>query len=67
MKKLRSLREVTESTIYQYNFILSRGISQDGSELEITPETMMMDIKNWWNEQGQKGYDIMQIYALKNT
>ena len=67
MKKLRSLREVTESTIYQYNFILSRGISQDGSELEITPETMMMDIKNWWNEQGPKGYDIMQIYALKNT
>jgi len=67
MKKLRSLREVTKSTIYQYNFILSRGISQDGSELEITTGTMMMDIKNWWSEQGPKGYDIMQIYALKNT
>jgi len=60
------LAEVSSDTVYQYNFILSRGISADGSD-ETTTQAMMNDIKEWWDEQGPKGYDIMQIYATANT
>jgi len=60
------LREVEYDTIYQYDFILSRGISEDGSS-ETTPRAMMNDIEDWWDEQGPKGYNIMQIFAWTNT
>lgn len=75
MKKLRKIireeikkvmAEVTDDIVYQYNFILSRGISADGSD-ETTVQAMMNDIEEWWKEQGPEGYDIMQIYMTANT
>lgn len=66
MGGMSGVREVSTDTVYQYNFILSRGISADGSD-ETTTQAMMNDIKEWWDEQGPKGYDIMQIYATANT
>jgi hypothetical protein len=60
------LKEVEGSTIYQYNFTLSRGLFFDGQD-EVSEGEMMAFIEEMWEEQGPSGYDIMQIYASKNT
>jgi hypothetical protein len=62
----RVLKEVEGSTIYQYNFTLSRGLFFDGQD-EVSEGEMMAFIKEMWKEQGPSGYDMMQIYASKNT
>jgi hypothetical protein len=60
------LKEVDEPSIYRYDFMLSRGLFYDGQS-EVTKQQMMNFVEEMWEEQGPDGYDIMQIYATKNT
>lgn len=62
----KALKEVEGSTIYQYNFILSRGLFYDGQE-EVSKDEMMNFIEEMWEEQGPNGYDLMHINASTNT
>lgn len=52
--------------IYRYDFILSRGLFYDGED-QTTKLGMVNLIDEMWDEQGPDGYDVMQIYASKNT
>lgn len=62
------VRRVMEESqpVYRYDFVLSRGLSYDNEE-ETSKEAMVNFIEEMWDEQGPSGYDMMQIYATKNT